>query len=116
MTKTITVILFIVGIVSIGIAYIFSFAADFYRAVTQKWVLPKERPENAPVDSKVVLPKSLENGTEGSRGTWQSGVPRSRFLGASFIRSGAPVKLPFAAGSVQSLSSAAPPPASKRTD
>ena len=26
-------------------------------AVTQKWVLPKERPENAPVDSKVVLPK-----------------------------------------------------------
>jgi tetratricopeptide (TPR) repeat protein len=26
-------------------------------AVTQKWVLPKERPESAPVDSKVVLPK-----------------------------------------------------------
>ena len=26
-------------------------------AVTQKGVLPKERPENAPVDSKVVLPK-----------------------------------------------------------
>ena len=28
-----------------------------FAAVTQKWVLPKERPENAPVDSKVVLPK-----------------------------------------------------------
>jgi len=27
-------------------------------AVTQKWVLPKERPESAPVDSKVVLPKA----------------------------------------------------------
>jgi len=27
-------------------------------AVTQKGVLPKERPESAPVDSKVVLPKA----------------------------------------------------------
>jgi hypothetical protein len=27
-------------------------------AVTQKGVLPKSRPENAPVDSKVVLPKA----------------------------------------------------------
>jgi hypothetical protein len=26
--------------------------------VTQKGVLPKERPEKAPVDSKVVLPKA----------------------------------------------------------
>jgi len=33
-------------------------AAGLASAVTQKWVLPKERPENAPVDSKVVLPKA----------------------------------------------------------
>ena len=66
---------------------------------------------------KWCYPKSLKNGTEGSRGAVAVRRPSFPFLGGLlFIRSGAPVKLPFAAGSVQSLSSAAPPPASKRTD
>src|ERR1035438_7743962 len=66
---------------------------------------------------KWCYPKPLEFGSEGSPAPEAVRPPSFSFLGGLlFIRSGAPVQLPLAAGSVRSLSSAAPLPASRRTE
>src|SRR5438046_8590682 len=84
--------------------------------VTQKWVLPKEWPESAPVDSKVVLPKAPLNWNRRKPG--HGGSPASLGPvsgGLLFIRARSPVKLPVACAVGRSLSSVAPLPASRQT-